>query len=269
MTVSINTVASGGVVSTTGPAEVLATTYPLPTITSPVEGDIGVSKTPTITTKEGVAAPYILARRDTASQTAVVVDTDLIYNAQSDADVPLNVTTGVFTLRAGVEYELTACPNLTSFDLATSYAYFRWVLDSDNSAIVTGQSGSIIPSTFVGNSGSQPTARATLRPTVDTDVKVRVWAGSGSCNFVTANSWASIRTTALKNLDYTHMASQIQVALSSTGEIVFDSGEVASLSAAVSPALTGTTIYKTRTRHKGDSGYWTDWSGWTSFTTIA
>lgn len=270
MTVSVNTSSSGIFSSSTGPAEVFATTYPLPSITTPTEGATGVSKTITIVTREGVATPYTLARRDSTTQTLVALNTDLLYNAPADQDIILNITTGVFTLPGGVEYELTACPTLTAFSATTAYAYFAWVLDSDNSIIASGQKGVITPSTWDSTNGSsQPTARATYRPTVDTDVKVRIVDASGTCTFGTSASWATIRTTATRYLDYTHEASQVQVALSSTGEIVYDSGEVASLSATVSPALTGLTSYKTRTRHKGTLGYFTDWSGWTNFTTVA
>lgn len=246
---------------------VMGSVYPAPTISSPASGATGVSVTPTLTSVEGVAAVYVLARRDTTDVTGVGVNSDLIFNAVSDNDVPLNTSTGVFTLKAGVEYELTACPNLTTFNLATSYAYFRWVLASDNSALPMGQSGSIIPTTFVGNSGSQPTARATYRPTVDTNVKVRVWQGSGTCTFSFANSWATVRTTAVKYIDYTQSASRFQIMQTSTGTIVYDSGEVVPLTAVVSPSLTATTAYQVRCMHKSAEGFWTKWSAWQTFTT--
>lgn len=248
-------------------AAVMGSVYPVPTISAPASGATGVSVTPTLTSSEGVASLYTLARRDTSNQTAVAVNTDLIFNAVSDNDIPLNTSTGVFTLKAGVEYELTGCPNLTTFDLPTSYAYFRWVFASDNSALPSGQSGSIIPSTFASNSGSQPVATATYRPIVDTDVKLRVWQGSGTSILAFANSWARVRTTAIKYIDYTQSASRFQVRLHSTGVVVFDSGEVVPLTATVSPALTATTLYDVRVMHKSVEGFWTKWSTWQSFTT--
>lgn len=248
-------------------AAVMGSVYPTPTISAPASGTTGVSVTPTLTSVEGVASIYTLARRDTTDQTAVGVNSDLIFNAVSDSDVPLNTTTGVFTLKAGVEYELTGCPNLTTFNAATSYAYFRWVLASNNSALPSGQSGSIIPSTFSANAGSQPVATATYRPTVDTDVKLRVWQGAGTCTLAAANSWVRVRTTAIKYIDYTQSASRFQVRLNSTGTVVFDSGEVTPLTATVSKALTAATLYDVRVMHKSAEGFWTKWSAWQSFTT--
>ena len=262
-------VSYGGVQSETILALMYASLYPVPTISSPTSGQTGVSLTPTVTTVEGVARPYTLAKRSTTDQTGIAVDTDLIFNSVSDSDIQLDTNTGIFTLSAGVEYELTACPNLTAFSSPAGYVYFRWVLASDNTALPGGQSGSIIPASFTGNSGSQPVAKATYRPTIDTEVKVRTWTfGTGTCSLTAANSWATIQTTATKYIDYTTDKTQVQIKLNSTDVIVYDSGEVSGTSVNVSPALAANTAYSVRCRHKDlQTSNLTSWSSWISFTT--
>jgi hypothetical protein len=245
-----------------------STTMPLPTITSPTIGETGISVTPTIVTKEGVSNLYSFYTRATSDVTGIVIDTDLVYNQFSDTDIPLNTTTGVFTLPAHYEFELTGAPNLTAFTSAAGFVYFDWVLAADNSVLPNAQSGSIIPSTFASNAGSQPQAKAVIRTTTATEVKLRTTTFlTGTCTFSMNNSWATIHATTTAHHDYTQSYTQIEIRSQSSGIVVYSSGDVASLSVNVSPALTLATIYELRTRHKHLEGYYTRWSVWQAFTT--
>lgn len=250
-------------------ATIFKTIFPIPTVSSPGAGETGVSLTPTLLSKEGVARPYVLANRQTTDQTGIGVNTDLIFNVVSDEDIHLNPSTGVFTLKAGVEYELTACPNLAAFTSTAGFIFFRWVFAADNTPIPVGASGSIYPAKNTTGDSSQPIAKATYRPTVDTQVKVRTWqSGTGTCSLVQGNSWATVQTTATRYMDYTTGHSQFQIALASNGVLVYDSGELPGLSVIVSPALPAATQLKIRVRHEDDSTtHWTDWSEWQTFAT--
>ena len=250
---------------------VLATIYPLPSVTAPAQGAINIALKPTLTSAEGTSALYVLAYRTTADQASVGNNTDLIFNAVSDDDVALNTSTGVFTLKAGLEYELTGCPNLSSFNSANAYCYFQWVLASDNTPLPDGQSGSIVPVTHVSSDiGTQPVAKATYRPTVDTGVKLRVWDMSGTCSMLASNSWATVRATALRYLDYTAASSLFQIRRESDGVIVYDAGFTSGLSVTLSTALKPSTLYGVRVRHKDTfSDNVTSFTTWQTFTTTA
>lgn len=245
-----------------------ACVMPIPTVTSPAADATGVSTTPTIATKEGVSSLYSLYVRETSTQTGVGVGSDLIFNHASDADIPLDTSTGIFTLPAGYEFRMGASPNLTAFSAVTAYAYFDWVLASDNSVITNGQSGSIFPATYTtSNAGSQPHARAVLRTTEETQVKLRITTGSGTCDFSHQNSWAEISSSTSRYIDYTHTHVQVQIRLKSSGAAVYSSGDVSGLDVTVSPALSAATQYEMRVRHKHTEGFYTRWSEWQTFTT--
>lgn len=245
-----------------------STTMPKPTVTSPASGATGVSVTPTIVTKEGVSNLYSFYTRNTADVTGIAVNTDLVYNNYSDTDIPLNTSTGVFTLPANYEFDLAGAPNLTTFTSAAGYVYFDWVLASDNTVLPNAQSGSIIPSTFASNSGSQPQAKAVIRTTAETQVKLRTTTfGTGTCTFSMNNSWATIQATTSVYHDYTQAYTQVEIRLQSSEITVYSSGDVANLSVTVSPALTAATVYELRIRHKHLEGYYTRWSAWQPFTT--
>ena len=245
-----------------------ASAMPIPTITSPAADATGVSVTPTIVTEEGVSNLYSFYTRSTTNQAAVGVNTDLLYNDASDTDIPLDIETGIFTLPPGYEFRLTANPNLTTFSSSAAYAYFEWVLASDNSSLVNGQSGSIIPSTFsVSNAGSQPQAKATIRTTEATQVKLRITSGSGTSTLSFQNSHAEIGSTTSRFIDYTVTHTQVEIRVKSTEAVIYSSGDVADLSVTITPALTAATEYELRTRHKHTEGFYTRWSAWQSFTT--
>jgi len=246
----------------------LASVFPKPTLTYPTSNLTGVSLTPTLTSAEGVSRPFILSRRNGTDQTGVGVNTDLIFNEASDEDIHLDTSTGIFTLKAGLEYVMTAGANLTTFSGSTAFAYYRWVFSADNTPLPLGQSGSIIPSTFTSNSGSQPVATATLRPSVDTGVKLRVWQGSGTCLLAAANSWATVQTSTSRFLDYTSDKSQFQIKTVGTSQAIYDSGEVSGITHSVSTALPANTALAVRVRHRDVfTGNWTSWTDWVSFTT--
>lgn len=251
-------------------AAIFSAVFPLPALLSPAENASGVSLTPTLTSKEGVAKPYVLGSRITADQTLIGTDTDLIFNSVSDTDIPLNTATGVFTLKAGVEYEMTACPNLTAFTNTGGYIFFRWVFAADNTPLPTSQSGSMYPAKNTAGEASQPVAKATYRPVVDTDVKVRTWqSGTGTCSMAVANSWASVQTTATRYLDYTTGHSHFQVKRLSDNVTIYDSDVQPGLTAQVSPPLASGAQLAYRARHEDDSsGHWTGWTSWRSFSTL-
>ena len=244
---------------------VFGSVFPLPTISYPSDGATGVSTTPTIISVEGVASIYTFAKRITSDVTNIGLDSDIVFNSSSDADVPLDTATGIFTLAPGVEYELTASPNFTDFNNSNSYVFYQWVFSADNTVVNGGQAGSLTALSNASNIGIQPTAKTTYRPNVSTGVKLRVVSADGTCTFKSDNSWATIRTTAIKYLDYTHTKSEFQIKCGS--EIVYSSGTVSSLSATVSPALDAATQYSVRVRHKGLEDIWTRWTDWVDFRT--
>ena len=73
-------------------AAIFSAVFPLPTLPLPAENASGVSLTPTLTSKEGAAKPYVLAKRDTTDQTLVGNNTDLLFNGVSDVQSGLSAT---------------------------------------------------------------------------------------------------------------------------------------------------------------------------------
>lgn len=103
---------------------------------------------------------------------------------------------------------------------------------------------------------------AITAPTADaTDVSV-------TPTIVTAKG-ATAEEIAASYIDYTFVATQVQIRVHNTTANVYESDDVENLSVTVSPALENSTEYDVRVRHKHSEGFYTLWSAWQSFTTVA
>lgn len=239
-------------------------------ITVPAANAVGVSVTPTITTKEGPASESTLLLYG-VSQT-IGANTTFLFGSTSSNDIPYNAATGALTLEAGVEYELTAAIYGTSFTNSTGgYGLYAWVDSSTKTKLATGAGAGAVPSTFASNVSLQSTAKAVYRPTVDTNVELRCYEANGAFSAVPDRSWATARETVQQYYDYIFGGTmQLQIRAKSSGIYVYDSGEVSGLSHNVAQSLAAATQFEVRARHKttrGGASYWLRWSDWRTFTT--
>ena len=94
-----------------------------------------------------------------------------------------NTSTGVFTLTAGVTYDLSFTPSFITFSNTTGgYLCYQWVdatantpLDSTGIGI-----GTSIPTTESGGQNDNPTARVIYTPSTNQTVKLYVTSGNGT-----------------------------------------------------------------------------------------
>jgi uncharacterized membrane protein len=98
--------------------------------------EIGVQKTSNSLTK----ADYVYAKRTTSTQT-ITSGTDLIINSAVEGNIPLNTTTGVFTLQANKTYRLSFSAELRSFSSSSGWLGVAWVDATTNAELVTNASG--------------------------------------------------------------------------------------------------------------------------------
>jgi len=69
-------------------------------------------------------------------------------------------------------------------------------------------------------------------------------------------------------IDYTQTNTQVEIRVAATSQLIYESGDIASLSVTVDPALDTETEYELRARHKHSEGFYTLWSAWQGFTTV-
>jgi hypothetical protein len=104
---------------------------------------------------------------------------DIIFDGSGNGNIPLNTTTGVFTLTAGKEYELEAMLSIISNTgtALNAYARYEWVDAVTNTPIPLGNAGIATAGengqANASNSSLVP-ANVIFTPTTNQTVKVRV-----------------------------------------------------------------------------------------------
>lgn len=129
------------------------------------------------------------------NQTTLTGTSDIIWSSVKSGNIPLNTTTGVFTLTAGKTYDMTAVVRILA-GAAGNYLAFEWVDAVSNTALVGGNMGQALPMSFTLNDSPQPTAHIIYTPSSNQTVKVRANAGNSNgtiTNTVAALSYASIK----------------------------------------------------------------------------
>jgi hypothetical protein len=110
----------------------------------------------------------------------VIFDT-VVGNANSQTSY--NVSTGVFTLTAGVTYDMSFTPSFITFSNTTSgYLCYEWVDATANTPLdSTGTGmGTVIPTTDTSVQNDNPTARVIYTPSTNQTVKLYVTSGNGT-----------------------------------------------------------------------------------------
>jgi hypothetical protein len=140
-------------------------------------------------------ADHIGVTRTTSNQPGVTAGTDLVLNSVSSSSggIAYNSTTGVFTLKAGVKYDLRADLAFNLFtNTTTGFIAYEWV-DASTNSVLPGTVNSIVsPPTRTANESGQPFAGGIYTPTTNQQIKIRVRSASGSADMRTALSSASI-----------------------------------------------------------------------------
>ena len=132
--------------------------------------------------------------------------TDLINNNIVEGNIPYNTGTGVFTLKAGKTYALSAALNAVSFSSGNNgEATIQWVDAISNTALVSGD-GAWLAGTNVGTDNTTNSKVTTIwTPTADQTVKLRCTSAVGtfvaqasrsSYNIIQIGSSASTSTAA-------------------------------------------------------------------------
>ena len=110
----------------------------------------------------------------------VIFDT-VVGNTNSQTSY--NASTGVFTLTAGVTYDMSFTPSLISFtNLTGGFLCYDWVDATTNALLDTTGigTGTSIPMTETSGQNDNMTARVIYTPTTNQTVKLRVNNGSGT-----------------------------------------------------------------------------------------
>ena len=94
-----------------------------------------------------------------------------------------NTSTGVFTLTAGVTYDMSFTPSFIGFSNTTGgYLCYEWVDATTNTTLdSTGIGmGTVVPTTDTSVQNNNPTARVIYTPSTNQTVKLRVTSGNGT-----------------------------------------------------------------------------------------
>lgn len=148
----------------------------------------------------GQASAYITAGRS-VNQLLVGQNTDIIINQvlSSNGSITLNTTTGVFTLRAGVTYNLSASLGCSTFsDTTNGYIIFSWVDANTNVKLPGATSGTSVPINRNSNESNVPTTSAIYTPSTNQTVKIRVMDAVGTATiefYVSGVSITQLGTT--------------------------------------------------------------------------
>ena len=162
--------------------------------TSGTTGTSGTSPSGVATTT--VNPDYIQAGRITSDQTAIGVNTDIIFNtALISSGISLNTSTGAFTLAANKTYRLLAGCSWASFsDASNGYIIYDWVDATTNTALNSSGASKGVAEAINRNTSefNATTANLIYTPSTNQTIKLRIVEGVG-----TATLRSSIGTSAI------------------------------------------------------------------------
>ncbi|WP_412464287.1 beta strand repeat-containing protein [Flavobacterium mekongense] len=134
-----------------------------------------------VTTKTLTIVDYVTANRTGTSQTSIGSGTDLLINTVQSGNIPLNTSTGVFTLTAGKTYRLTFQGQFNAFsDTTGGYLNIEWVDATSNTPLVANSKGAFIPMTSIWNAMSSSHVDIIYTPATTQQVKLRATSGGGT-----------------------------------------------------------------------------------------
>ena len=137
-------------------------------------------------TNYGVVTPAYMVVGQSTDISSVGNGSTFILNTvvgNVNSQTSYNSSTGVFTLTAGVTYDMSCSPSWISFSNPTGgYLCYQWVDATTNSPLdSTGTgTGTAIPTTDTTGQQDNATARVIYTPTTNQTVKLRVTAGAGT-----------------------------------------------------------------------------------------
>jgi hypothetical protein len=144
-------------------------------------------------------ADRIFAGRTTSTQT-ITSGTDLIINQLILGNIPLNTTTGVFSLEAGKSYRLSFSAELRAFNAGSSWVGVEWVDATTNTPLVANASGGIVyPKTTATADAGVMSINTIYTPTVNQTVKLRCTSSSGSAVMQTFSNAVCIQQLGVDN----------------------------------------------------------------------
>jgi hypothetical protein len=170
---------------------------------SPFNGGTKVSWTKIggFTPSTGSIGSYVNTTRTGTSQTLVGNGTDIIFNtiASTTNTIPYNTTTGVYTLQAGVTYELSANIACDTFSVADGFASINWV-DATTNTQLPGITANIIqPTNRNTTETTNPTTGGIYTPSTNQTIKLRCVNASGTFS-VRALSYGIIEQIGTTNI---------------------------------------------------------------------
>jgi hypothetical protein len=112
-------------------------------------------------------------------------NTDVIFNTIAEGSIPYSTTTGVFSLTAGIKYELVA--TLKSRATTAGYVQYEWVDGVTGLPIAGSTNGLDIHAPAILVEGSSGRAYLLYTPSTNQTVKVRVTGISGTVILLDAN----------------------------------------------------------------------------------
>lgn len=142
----------------------------------------------------GAVTSFVNAVRLNTSQTLVGSGTDLVFNSVVSGNIPANTTTGVFTLTAGVTYQLTAnCSWNTFSNTIDGFVNYAWVDATTNAVLPNCRFGLALPLNRANaNETGDLSTTITYTPSTNQTVKVRVMAATGTASLRPDYSSATI-----------------------------------------------------------------------------
>ena len=236
---------------------------------SPASGATGVSTTPTLTTQVGDPIDYGHFTLSTDQATGIADGAKVLFDTVSAGNMSL--ASNSITLRENHLYEMFGnVPRIEASAVSgTTFQFY-----DDTNAAYIGTPMRTVTGSYVGDNYEGGMATAVIRPATDITVSLRMVDKQSTTKIGgEAPAGTAVRPSiTVHQLDpramyYTWGATEIQVRHKASGVVVYDSGEVASLTAPIVSALDASTEYEWRARHKEAAGYWLKWSAWQPFTT--
>lgn len=120
----------------------------------------------------------IQRKSSTNDQTGMDGGTDILLDS-ANGNITYNSSTGIATLKAGKIYALWGTFAIFSISTGETVA-IQWVKASDNVPLYEGHETRLRPQSSSSNGNNQPTIKLIYKPTVNTDVKLRVTEYTGT-----------------------------------------------------------------------------------------
>jgi hypothetical protein len=147
----------------------------------------------------GQSSNYVNTVRITSDQASISGGTDIILNSSSGT-IPYNTTTGVYTLSAGITYNLSFNPAFDSFsDSTNGYIGITWVDATTNTQLAGITQSSYIPTNRNAAETSSGTVGGVYTPSTNQTIKLRCVGASGTAKLRSTFSYATVQQLGTTN----------------------------------------------------------------------